>query len=95
VSARENTMTKAISNRITELRDEAVVADDDDQASQCRLAADYELHDSDTAEVIEPEDMFPREQYPMSKYVAVICSSLNAGTDNVHVRIAGRRVYAA
>jgi hypothetical protein len=85
----------SISGRIEELLDEAVAAGDDDQASQCRLAADYELYDSDTAGTIDPEDMFPGEQYPMPKYVAAICLSLNQGTDEGHVRIAGRRVYAA
>lgn len=86
--------TDSISDRIETLRDEAVAAGDDDQASMCRLAADRELVDSDTNETIEPEDMFPHEQYPMPKYVAAICQSLNVGTDEGHVRINGRRVYA-
>jgi hypothetical protein len=87
-------MTNSISDRIEELRDEAVAAGDDDQASQCRLAADHEIYDSETNQVIDPEELFPRDQYPMPKYVTLICSSLNEGTDEGHVNFHGRRVFA-
>jgi hypothetical protein len=94
-SAKTTDRELPISARIDSLLDEAVAAGDADMASQCRLAADHELYDSDTAEEIVPEDMFPREKYPMVRYVAAICTSLNEGTDEGHVRINGLRVYAA
>jgi hypothetical protein len=89
-------MTDSISDRIEELRDEAVEAGDDDMASMCRLAADHELYDSDTAELIEPEDMFARDcRGALVAYVSAICTSLNEGTEEGHVWIVGRKVYAA
>jgi hypothetical protein len=87
-----------ISARISQLKSEAAQAGDLDMVAACNLASGHELYDSETAEMIDPDELFPRSPTPIADYVEAIQLSLNEGTDEGHVHLrnaGGRKVYAA
>lgn len=87
-------MTNSIQYRIRELKNESANTGDVATYERCEAADCYELHDSDTSTAVEPEELFPHEDYPMHKYVETIIESLHCEQAEGHVRIGGRRVYA-
>lgn len=88
-------MTNAanISARIEDLATEAAAAGDLEMVALCERAEGRALWDSDSIELVTPEDLFG-DELPMPAYVRAICESLNHDARDGHVRVAGRSVYA-
>lgn len=57
----------------------------------CDRAEFLALHDSETTEVLEPEGL----GCTLVEYVVYICASLDCRQPEGHIRVSGRRVYAA
>lgn len=91
-------MTKhEIQDQIDALRVDAGEHGDDDLVASCQLASGYEVYDSDTGNLIEPAELPSKRGErgnAIVRYVGAICLSLNEGVEG-HIRIAGRRIYAA
>jgi hypothetical protein len=78
---------------IQTLRTEAASAGDESMVEMCDrvLDASIKLHDSDTADRLTAEDL----EIDATRYVEACCESLDCGQAEGHVRVNGRRVYAA
>ena len=78
---------------IQTLRTEAASAGDESMVEMCDrvLGASVELLDSDTGEQLTAEEL----EIDATRYVEACCESLDAGQPEGHVRVNGRRVYAA
>jgi hypothetical protein len=94
-SRNQMTTSSEIQDRIQTLLDEAINRHDDAQKLLCERATGYELCDSNTTEIVRPEELFPDLDYPMIAYVNAICESLDSEQEEGHVKVGHRQVYAA
>lgn len=78
---------------IETLRTEATSAGDSTMVEMCDRVLDesVELLDSETGEELTAEDL----GIDATRYVNACCESLDCGQAEGHVRVNGRRVYAA